>query len=55
MFYCMLAGVTAEEKKTLNLGDAKEYKFLSKVLQQLPEAHFVTLTQTYDTLPPYRK
>ncbi|KAM6920340.1 unconventional myosin-VIIb-like isoform 1-T1 [Lycodopsis pacificus] len=30
MFYCMLAGVTAEEKKTLSLGDAKEYKFLSK-------------------------
>ncbi|KAL6104146.1 uncharacterized protein ACO6RY_13928 [Pungitius sinensis] len=30
MFYCMLAGVTAEEKKTLNLGDAKEYTFLSK-------------------------
>ncbi|KAK1879385.1 Unconventional myosin-VIIb [Dissostichus eleginoides] len=30
VFYCMLAGATAEEKKTLNLGDAKEYKFLSK-------------------------
>ncbi|XP_040028053.2 unconventional myosin-VIIa [Gasterosteus aculeatus] len=30
MFYCMLAGVTAEEKKTLSLGDAKEYTFLSK-------------------------
>ncbi|XP_074506568.1 unconventional myosin-VIIb-like isoform X1 [Sebastes fasciatus] len=30
VFYCMLAGVTAEQKKTLSLGDAKEYKFLSK-------------------------
>ncbi|XP_034087946.1 unconventional myosin-VIIb-like [Gymnodraco acuticeps] len=30
VFYYMLAGATAEEKKTLNLGDAKEYKFLSK-------------------------
>ncbi|XP_044074657.1 unconventional myosin-VIIb-like [Siniperca chuatsi] len=30
MFYCMLAGVTAEEKKTLSLGDAKEYRFLTK-------------------------
>ncbi|XP_034411330.1 unconventional myosin-VIIa-like [Cyclopterus lumpus] len=30
MFYCILAGITAEEKKTLSLGDAKEYKFLSK-------------------------
>ncbi|KAM8850065.1 unconventional myosin-VIIa-like [Spinachia spinachia] len=30
MFYCMLAGVTAEEKKTLSLGVAKEYTFLSK-------------------------
>ncbi|KAM8728243.1 unconventional myosin-VIIa-like [Acanthopagrus schlegelii] len=30
MFYCMLAGITAEEKRTLSLGDAKEYTFLSK-------------------------
>ncbi|XP_039672113.1 unconventional myosin-VIIb-like [Perca fluviatilis] len=30
VFYCMLAGVTAEEKKTLSLGDAVEYAFLSK-------------------------
>ncbi|XP_029309255.1 LOW QUALITY PROTEIN: unconventional myosin-VIIb-like [Cottoperca gobio] len=30
VFYCMLAGATAEEKKALNLGDAMEYKFLSK-------------------------
>ncbi|KAI3375240.1 hypothetical protein L3Q82_021746, partial [Scortum barcoo] len=30
VFYCMLAGVTAEERKTLSLRDAKEYKFLSK-------------------------
>ncbi|XP_042284103.1 unconventional myosin-VIIb-like [Thunnus maccoyii] len=30
MFYCMLAGITAEEKKTLSLKDAKEYKFLTK-------------------------
>ncbi|XP_068459277.1 unconventional myosin-VIIb-like [Clinocottus analis] len=30
MFYCMLAGITAEEKKALSLGDAEEYKFLSK-------------------------
>ncbi|XP_029380560.1 unconventional myosin-VIIb-like, partial [Echeneis naucrates] len=30
IFYCMLAGVTAEEKKTLQLGDAEEYKFLTK-------------------------
>ncbi|XP_040911103.1 unconventional myosin-VIIa-like [Toxotes jaculatrix] len=30
MFYCMLSGITAEEKKTLRLGDAKEYRFLTK-------------------------
>ncbi|XP_039999659.1 unconventional myosin-VIIa-like, partial [Xiphias gladius] len=30
MFYCMLRGITAQEKKTLRLGDAKEYKFLTK-------------------------
>ncbi|XP_042371260.1 unconventional myosin-VIIa-like, partial [Plectropomus leopardus] len=30
VFYCMLAGITAEEKKTLSLKDAKEYKFLTK-------------------------
>ncbi|XP_054452712.1 unconventional myosin-VIIa-like [Anoplopoma fimbria] len=30
MFYCMLVGAKAEEKKTLSLGDAKEYRFLSK-------------------------
>ncbi|KAK5859693.1 hypothetical protein PBY51_021226 [Eleginops maclovinus] len=30
VFYCILAGATAEEKKTLNLGVAQEYKFLSK-------------------------
>ncbi|XP_019957019.2 unconventional myosin-VIIa-like [Paralichthys olivaceus] len=30
IFYCMLRGITAEEKKTLRLGDAKEYKFLTK-------------------------
>ncbi|KAF7652777.1 hypothetical protein LDENG_00092430 [Lucifuga dentata] len=30
IFYCMLAGVTAEEKKNLNLGDASEYSFLTK-------------------------
>ncbi|XP_076018235.1 unconventional myosin-VIIb-like [Genypterus blacodes] len=30
MFYCMLSGVTAKEKKQLNLGDANEYNFLTK-------------------------
>ncbi|XP_026169030.1 unconventional myosin-VIIa-like [Mastacembelus armatus] len=30
IFYCMLAGITAEEKRTLSLGNAKEYKFLTK-------------------------
>ncbi|XP_041658240.1 unconventional myosin-VIIa-like [Cheilinus undulatus] len=30
VFYCLLAGVTEEEKKTLNLGKAEEYRFLSK-------------------------
>uniref|UniRef100_A0A3B4WNT7 Unconventional myosin-VIIa-like n=1 Tax=Seriola lalandi dorsalis TaxID=1841481 RepID=A0A3B4WNT7_SERLL len=30
IFHCMLAGITAEEKKTLKLRDAKEYKFLTK-------------------------
>uniref|UniRef100_A0AAQ5XXJ5 Myosin VIIBb n=1 Tax=Amphiprion ocellaris TaxID=80972 RepID=A0AAQ5XXJ5_AMPOC len=30
IFYCMLAGITAEEKKNLSLGNAKEYKFLTK-------------------------
>lgn len=33
MFYCMLAGITEEEKKTLNLGDATEYTFLNKVIK----------------------
>lgn len=33
IFYCMLAGVTAEEKATLSLGKAEEYRFLTKVLQ----------------------
>lgn len=31
IFYCMLAGITAEEKKALTLSDAGEYKFLTKV------------------------
>ncbi|XP_041849279.1 unconventional myosin-VIIa-like [Melanotaenia boesemani] len=30
VFYCMLAGITAEEKKALRIGNAREYKFLSK-------------------------
>ncbi|KAM3866070.1 unconventional myosin-VIIb-like [Diretmus argenteus] len=30
MFYCMLAGLTAEQKKTLSLGNAKEYKVLTQ-------------------------
>ncbi|CAB1436680.1 unnamed protein product [Pleuronectes platessa] len=30
IFYCLLTGLTAEEKKTLKLGVAKEYKFLNK-------------------------
>ncbi|TWW72912.1 Unconventional myosin-VIIb [Takifugu flavidus] len=30
IFYCMLAGTTAEEKETLGLGDAREYAFLTK-------------------------
>uniref|UniRef100_A0A3Q0RF94 Myosin VIIBb n=1 Tax=Amphilophus citrinellus TaxID=61819 RepID=A0A3Q0RF94_AMPCI len=30
IFYCLLAGITAEEKKPLSLGNAKEYKFLTK-------------------------
>uniref|UniRef100_A0A3B4TMB3 Unconventional myosin-VIIa-like n=1 Tax=Seriola dumerili TaxID=41447 RepID=A0A3B4TMB3_SERDU len=30
IFHCMLTGITAEEKKTLKLRDAKEYKFLTK-------------------------
>lgn len=29
----MLAGLTAEEKKTLSLGDTVEYRFLTKVLR----------------------
>lgn len=29
----MLAGVTAEERAALSLGKAKEYTFLTKVLQ----------------------
>lgn len=33
IFYCMLAGVTAEERAALSLGKAKEYTFLTKVLQ----------------------
>lgn len=31
IFYCMLAGITAEEKKALKLTDPGEYKFLTKV------------------------
>ncbi|XP_053186633.1 unconventional myosin-VIIb-like [Scomber japonicus] len=30
IFYCMLAGISAEEKKTLRLKDSKDYKFLTK-------------------------
>uniref|UniRef100_A0A672ZFW3 Myosin VIIBb n=1 Tax=Sphaeramia orbicularis TaxID=375764 RepID=A0A672ZFW3_9TELE len=30
IFYCLLAGITPEERKTLKLGNAKEYKFLTK-------------------------
>ncbi|XP_005458181.1 unconventional myosin-VIIa [Oreochromis niloticus] len=30
IFYCLLAGISAEEKKRLSLGNAKEYKFLTK-------------------------
>lgn len=30
VFYCLLAGLTAEEKRALSLGEAKEYKFLIK-------------------------
>lgn len=35
IFYCMLAGITAEEKKALALSGPVEYMFLTKVLQQL--------------------
>lgn len=37
IFYCMLAGTTAEEKEPLALGDAQEYAFLTKV-PHLPSA-----------------
>ncbi|XP_067331027.1 unconventional myosin-VIIa-like isoform X2 [Channa argus] len=30
IFYCMLTGITREEKMALNLGHAKEYRFLTK-------------------------
>ncbi|CAK6952096.1 unconventional myosin-VIIb-like [Scomber scombrus] len=30
IFYCMLAGISAEEKKNLRLKDSKDYKFLTK-------------------------
>ncbi|KAM9845449.1 unconventional myosin-VIIa-like [Aulostomus maculatus] len=30
IFYCMLAGITEEKKKSLSLRDAEEYKFLTK-------------------------
>uniref|UniRef100_A0A3Q3ELW0 Unconventional myosin-VIIa-like n=1 Tax=Labrus bergylta TaxID=56723 RepID=A0A3Q3ELW0_9LABR len=30
MFYCLLAGLTAEERKILHLGKAEEYRFLTK-------------------------
>ncbi|CAJ1071655.1 unconventional myosin-VIIa-like [Xyrichtys novacula] len=30
MFYCLLAGVSEEEKKTLSLGKAEEYRFLTQ-------------------------
>ncbi|XP_029971015.1 unconventional myosin-VIIa-like [Salarias fasciatus] len=30
IFYCMLAGITEEERKALSLGNAEEYNFLSK-------------------------
>ncbi|XP_017275826.1 unconventional myosin-VIIa [Kryptolebias marmoratus] len=30
IFYCMLAGITPQERKTLGLGYAKEYNFLTK-------------------------
>nr|XP_057924383.1 unconventional myosin-VIIb-like isoform X1 [Doryrhamphus excisus] len=30
VFYCMLAGITTEERQSLHLCDAKEYKFLTR-------------------------
>ncbi|KAG7227320.1 hypothetical protein INR49_000324 [Caranx melampygus] len=30
IFYCMLAGITTEERKALSLGNTKEYKFLTQ-------------------------
>lgn len=45
IFYCMLAGITAEEKKALTLGDPGEYVFLTKVLQQLSAVSHATTTR----------
>lgn len=39
IFYCMLAGITAEQRKALKLGNTDEYKFLTQVLQWLSAAH----------------
>lgn len=33
IFYCVLAGITAEEKQALALSGPAEYTFLTKVLQ----------------------
>ena len=48
----MLTGITAEEKKTLKLGDAKEYKFLTKVFQYLSAAHCACCTHTFNNPNP---
>ena len=39
IFYCMLAGMSAEQKKTLSLGKATDFNFLTKVFNQLLTKH----------------
>ena len=34
IFYCMLMGMTAEQKKILSLGNASQYHYLTMVLSQ---------------------
>lgn len=41
IFYYMLMGMPAEQKKTLSLGTAAEYKYLTKVRTWYQEQHWL--------------
>lgn len=50
IFYCILAGLTAEEKKNLNLGKATDYAFLTKVAKVIQALKQVLLQFSFNDL-----